>query len=684
VARLRGWLARGYQAGVVTALVAAAAGCAGMPNSGLVGTYGADQENTAPALQYVGPFVSGPEPTWNPSQVVQGFLDSSADYPADAPIAKQYLVSSAQDWDPGWSVKVFDKLSVPGQAPARSAGRSGGQHAQIDVTGTLQATFNGSGQQYVSAQSQAPSNGGYTFDLVKVNGQWRISNPPRGYRLLAAADFPRVYKAQDLYFFDTEAQVNQQDQVLVPYSVFVPLGTSPEDLVTHLVQDLTQDPSTTWLQNAAVTAFPDSPGKTTVLGVSIEGATATVNLGGAAAGAGKQVLQQISAQLLWTIAGSTASPSASPSAIQSIQLEINGKPQTPSAPCGTGLSQSQVQKLAAYGCYDPYPAASASFYYTAGGLAWSRCGSETQVAAGRIGPVAPVVGRTGVLLGPQCGSQFVTAGGPAAALPAQPRSLPAMSMTAVSPDGKYLALASPGQNAVYVGPLSGATATLFSKTPRLTGPVTALSWDRDDDLWVAQGGDIAVLPAGGKTYATIQYQGEDITGLAVAPDGVRIALIVRSGAGSELQLAAISRPQSAVGQPKNPFEPPDIVPGGVQLGPNLAHPDALTWYDADDLVVLDGTSSAKELYEVPLDGQQANGPYGVLPPGAVSITADSGENALVAGLSNGQMAISASLYGPWQTLAGSGQDPAYPGLCIRVIGDETRHRAPPQRYAAVM
>jgi Lipoprotein LpqB beta-propeller domain/Sporulation and spore germination len=679
--RLTRWLTRGWQAGLVAALVAAVAGCVGMPSSGAVGNYGADQENTAPAQQYVGPFVSGPGPTWTPRQIVQGFLDASANYPADAAIAKEYLVSSASNWDPGWSVQVFNKLTVFSHGQSRSAGRPGGQHALVDVTGTVLAAFNSSGSgQYVSAQGQEPPSH-YQFNLVKVDGLWRISNPPSHYRLLAAADFPRVYKAQDLYFFDSQDQVNPLDEVLVPYSVFVPLGTSPEDLVTHLAQDLTQDPSTTWLQDAAVTAFPDSPGKTTVLNVSIEGATATVNLGGAVTGASKQVLQQISAQLVWTIAGSTASPSA----IQSIELEINGKPQTLPAPCGAGQGQSPVQKLAAYECYDPYPAAPASFYYAANGLAWSRCGPEAQAGAGYIGPVVPLVGRGGVLGSQPCGSDgYVPARSPAAASPAQPRSLPAMSMAAVSPDGKYLALVPPGKDAVYVGPLSGP-ATSFSKTPRPTngpGPITALSWDRDDDLWVAQGGDIVVMPADGKAGATIN-QGEYVTGLSVAPDGVRIALIVRHGPRqSELQLGAISRPQSAVGEPKSPWQAP-IIDQNVQLGPNLTHPDALTWYDADDLIVLNGTNSGNTLWEVPVDGQQA-GPLGVLPPGAVSITADGAANALVAGLSDGQLAISAGLYGPWQTLAGHGQDPAYPGLRSWVIGDEMGTEPRPQRYAAVM
>lgn len=652
------WLTRGWQACAALVVAAAVAGCVSMPDSGPVGSYRADQENAAPALQYVGPFVSGPGPNWTPSQIVQGFLDASASYPIDAAIAREYLAGSAsRDWDPGWGVKVFSKRIVPARAQLSPSGRHGGQQAEVDVAGTVQAEFNGTGQ-YVSVQSRDSAAAAYPFSLIKVNGQWRISNPP-DYRLLTQTDFPRVYEAQDLYFFGSQG-------VLVPDSVFVPKGTSPQDLVTHLVQALTQDPSTAWLQNAAGTDFPD---RTTVLGVSLEGGTAIVNLGGGVTSADKQTREQMLAQLVWTLAGSTASPSA----IQSVELEINGTQWVPpSPPCGTGQNQNPVQKLAAYQCYDPYPAAPASFYYANDGLAWSRCGSEAAAKAGSIGPVVPVIGRNGALGSQPCGTTFVQAQGQAVPPPRQPRSLPAASMAAVSPDGKYLALVSSGHDGVYAGPLSGAAA-LFSKTPRLTGPhITAVSWDRNDDLWIAQSGGILMMSPGSKAAVPVQFPG-NVTALSVAPDGVRIALIVQNGAQSELELAAISiSRQPAAEQPGSLVAPGSIAPG-VQLGPNVPGPDALAWYDADDLVVLAGASSGNMLWEVPVDGQQASGPQAIA-PGTVSIAADSGQNALVAGLSNGKLAISASIYGPWQTLGSNGQDPAYPGLSIW-LGDEKDTRA---------
>ena len=98
----------------------------------------------------------------------------------------------------------------------------------------------------------------------------------------------------------------------------------------------------------------------------------------------------------------------------------------------------------------------------------------------------------------------------------------------------------------------------------------------------------------------------------------------------------------------------------VQLGPNIANPMAMTWYNADNLLVLAAVGKGNTLWEVPVDGQSATGPL-VTPPGAVAITADGAANVLVAGLSGHQLAVSTSLKGPWLNLKDEGQNPAYPG-----------------------
>jgi hypothetical protein len=648
--RARAWRVAPVIATVI-AIVASVAGCVGMPNSGPPGSVTAVQASTLPDLNS-GLFAAAPTPGAAPWEIVQGFLTASASYPIDA-VALAYLAS--RKWDPAWSVTVFSTFNVPHRADIRSAGKHGGKRATVDFSGPVQAAFNATGQ-YVSAKDQVQKAGAYTFQLVQVNGQWRISNPP-GYRIIPAWEFPLVYKAQDLDYFDPAGGV------LVPDSVFVPLGTSPQQLVKSLVTALTNQPQTPWLQQGvAQTEFPRG---TTVLGVTLDGPAATVNLGGTAmAKASYMQRELVSAQLVWTLTGSQASPSA----IQSVELEINGKPFTPvTSACHVSQSQSAFQKLSAFECYNPYPSSPASFSYVEGEQAWLRCGSEAQTQQGYIGPVLPMVGRGGVLTSPRCpGSGFVQTNSPTAP-PAQTASLPAMSMLAVSPYGngkekQEVAFVSAGQDALYIGALSG-DAVRFPRTPRMIGSgITAISWDRNDNLWVVQDGAIYMVPASGKS-APVAGFGAGITDLSVAPDGVRIAIIVQDGTGSQLELAAVNPSGSASAQPTGaqigtPAAHP-YISQVTPLGPNITDAIALTWYDADNLLVLDRTSGGNTLWEVPVDGQQATGPQ-VTPPGAVSIAADGAANALVAGLSDNRLAVSTGLGVQWQDLNQLGQNPAYP------------------------
>jgi hypothetical protein len=658
--RIATTLRRAWRAGLVAALAASVAGCVGMPNSGSPGTFTATPQDTTQASGLIGAIPAGPAPKWDPSEIVTGFLNASASYPLYATTAMEYLTSAAaKAWAPTASVTVVDQVDVPKQADIGP----GGREATVEVTGNVRASFNGTGQ-YVGAQ---PGSNGTTpladqqFKLVKVDGEWRIANPP-SYRLLDQSDFSEVYKPQDLYFFDSTGQV------LVPDSVFVPSGgTSPTSLVTSLVQALLDDPQTPWLKNGnnppAVTAFPSG----TKAYVTVDGTTATVSLTGDAADFTNQVLGQISAQLVWTLTGQQPGPPN----IQAVQLVVNGKLWTPTVtPCaGAGQSLSPAQKLALYSCKNPYPPASSSaFYYVDSGQAWSRCASESQVMTGAIGAVLPLFSKTSVATpGQSCGPSVPAQS--KLAPPPQPRGIPPLSMVAVSPDSKYAAGVTPGGRSVVVW-ASGATKP--SSTLATSG-VTAISWDRHDYLWVTQNNvtTMVVQTSNSGNHANIQnsFQGK-ILGMSIAPDGVRVAAIVQTATGApQIQLAAIDSRAPNAGEPSSPFSSTSIGPA-VQLGPNVANPIALTWYDADDLLVLDGTADGTTLWEVPVDGQPATKSPGVL-PGAVSITANSSQNALVVGISQGQtqqMEVSASLEGPWQILGSTGQNPAFPPPALSASG----------------
>src|SRR6516225_76232 len=135
----RRWLARAWRTCLVTGLAASVAGCVGMPNSGSPGTFSATPRDTSQDSNFIGAVPSGPQPDWSPAEIVTGFLNATASFPAYSTIARQYLASSAaKTWNPGWSVRVVDQINPP-QAEISTDGRA----ATVDVSGTVQASFDG-------------------------------------------------------------------------------------------------------------------------------------------------------------------------------------------------------------------------------------------------------------------------------------------------------------------------------------------------------------------------------------------------------------------------------------------------------------------------------------------------------------------------------------------------------------
>ncbi|HEX2746200.1 MAG TPA: LpqB family beta-propeller domain-containing protein [Streptosporangiaceae bacterium] len=644
---------------VLAAAAVSVAGCVSMPSSGAVGVISATPQSTSADGDVIEQLPAGPHGTQGPAEIVQGFLTASASYPANASIAREYLLSAvSREWNPGWSVTVFSKFN-PYQQTLPSRKGHGGQVATVDVSGDVQSTFNGSGQ-IVSAGSQGGTAGSYQFSLTKVGGQWRISKPPPARRLLTVQQFADFYRSQDLYFTNPSVLPASPDQSLVPDSVFVPVGTPTTELVTNLVKALLPTaggaPQSALLQEAAGTF----PAGTSLVSVAQTGSTAIVDLGGLTK-ASTTVKEQVSAQLAWTLATPRASP-PTVGAVQSVELELNGKPWIPpKSICGIRQTRSPVQNQATYACYNPYPSQPASFSFLSHGQVWSRCGSETSVQHGLVGAVVSVLHPASAADLACDGSASVLTKSLTTPASVQVPKIGPPSRAAVSPDGQYVAVYSPGNpdnKELSIGPVGSSTK--FNYVPGIGSGVTALSWDRNDDLWVAENGDVFMVAVNGQADPVSPVPA-DVTDLSVAPDGVRIALIVQDGSTSVVDIAAIiDTGQSSQGQRGSPSRALPISLT-VQVGPGLLQARSLAWYDADDLIVLAGASSPA-LWVVPVDGQ-APSISQPAPIGADSITADGAMNALVAGISSGggTLAVSTGIEGPWQPLGVPGQNPAYPG-----------------------
>jgi hypothetical protein len=395
--------------------------------------------------------------------------------------------------------------------------------------------------------------------------------------------------------------------------VFVPVQSS--DLVTTLVNGLLQNPNG-WLENAAVTAFP--PGarlrKVQVLPAPPGGKTAIVDIG-LPPSTPRSTVQAMAAQLVWTL----TSPAYSPALIQAVKLKINGRLWTP--PQGDA-----VQNLRDYWGYVPRGRRNENLYYVSADGAVRMFGRQAHSV--------PVPGQAGT------------------------GHLP-LNKIAISTDGDYLAGIAGPATTVYTEDLSAAgkphaPASAENLHSRLTGAgFSAPSWDTARELWVAgrvkgsQG--VWVVPAvkGAPVKVSLPAGMGPVTGLRVAPDGVRVAMIVGSGATAHMILGAVARNGAAIS-----------ITHTVPLAPGLSGPLALTWYDEDHVLAITQPAAGTRLWEVPVNG---DGPtLKSVEPGMASITAAGPLNALYVGTAAGRLENSVGLGEPGRDIA-AGSNATYPG-----------------------
>jgi hypothetical protein len=235
------------------------------------------------------------------------------------------------------------------------------------------------------------------------------------------------------------------------------------------------------------------------------------------------------------------------------------------------------------------------------------------------------------------------------------------SQIAVSPDGTYLAALRGGT--LYTGLVGG------SLTKRGSGFV-AVSWDVNDDLWGSQGEQLVMLRGAANARQplaqTVSVDVENAqlsaqlsgpyTELAVAPDGVRVAIV--SG-GGELTFGAISQQQSQ--NPRITFSPVQEQPLIAAQSSQPADFTALTWYGSDNVITL--ATPGPAVTEYPVSGAAPTSIQAV--PDMRTITASAGA-PLIAGLPKGRMVSDAATTGSWMMIndgdaPADGSSPTYPG-----------------------
>jgi hypothetical protein len=535
---------------VVTALLAvllSLAGCVSMPTGGPVQAYPVTQGTDAQSQQYMQVEPESPGAGWNPQQIVQGFLAASASFATYRNVAKQYLTpQEGTAWKPNWSAVVYTNGPTAGAPtyppnPKQSKQSKQPEAATVQVNGAVQSTLQGNGLYSVRSSKGSGTQGTYTFGLVNLNGQWRINSAPQQL-LLTSVSFHYDYQLTNLYFFDPKFSH------LVPDPVYVPVGAQQEELEKGLVNDLISPPNDWLLAGGATkTAFPKG---TTIADVALSGATAVVNLKGAAvAKAGNTIMAEIAAQL-WSTLDGIGQDQPNGQQVEQVEVERDGQPWTP--PNSTDNSPV-TQSSGSYAPPSGYYRANAKFYYvdTRGYLA-------SASADGNASEVEPLSG-TGY------------------------------SQLAVSPDGLYVAALSVSGNTLYTGMIGSKLTPI-----RGGGSYTSISWAPNDYLWAtgstgistADKGlgpmkDVQVDTAPGVLALTAAYNQ-----LKVAPDGVRVAIIEDGGI---LTYGAISGLQTAE---------PQITLSTVTetLAANQVF-QSLAWYDSNDVIAL-ATNSILTKYPV--------------------------------------------------------------------------------------
>jgi hypothetical protein len=147
-----------------------------------------------------------------------------------------------------------------------------------------------------------------SFELKQDSGgEWRISEPNDGI-LLSSGDVDRSFRSFPIYFFDTEVESLITDNVLVP--------VSNSGAATTLVRSLLDGPSP-YLSPVATSAFPVGT-SLTYGSVPITNGVAEVDLSNEILGADEATRQAISAQLVWTL---NVLPNVS-----AVQISVSGQP----------------------------------------------------------------------------------------------------------------------------------------------------------------------------------------------------------------------------------------------------------------------------------------------------------------------------------------------------------------------
>lgn len=350
----------------------------------------------------------------------------------------------------------------------------------IMVTAPLDSTITTAGK---LAYNETDNSVSQQYKLVKDStGQWRIAELPNGL-LLSRNDFDRSYRAFPTYFY------GEKPNLLIPD--FVMLAGNTTSNATTLTRALLAGPSSE-LQPTLTSAIPLDT-KLTYSGVPVNNGIAQVDLSEEILSADKTTREKISAQLVWTL---TSLPGVS-----GVRIMISGQQfEVP------GISGVQV--TSDWNQYAPDPKGqSAALYSVTGANIVKFAENESTIVA-----------RANMAVGDSLNSAQI--------------SLQRDQFAAIGQDGKQLLLSEPSQmvmNLIH----TGSTMSRPAWTAR--NEIVVADYGNGITAYSSQGEVIDI-----QLETTPLGSESDIKSIAIAPDGVRIALVFSAGDTDRLALGTIT------------------------------------------------------------------------------------------------------------------------------------------------
>jgi len=531
-------------------LVAAmAAGCTAIPGSSAA----VDVTRIADQAEPVAP--DAPAPGAQPDQVVRGFIAASARPDADSgtgssfAAARQYLTPDAQStWQPNSLPVVILDDNYRTDIDPTAAGT-------VTVTGSSPGGVDTSRSFHTAAVVYTRA-----LHLVKVDDEWRISDPPPEL-LLTGSDFPTAYRQRVLYF------LGPSGTEVVPDIRHIVIGQTTANRASRLLALLLAGPAA-GLQDAVTSSFTTKSSLRSNPSVNPDGVL-QVDFTGVDVST-VEARRALAAQVVWTLSPTTPR----------ISIDVDGVPLDPAQPEYTinSVSSFDPDRLPGTG-----QVASDPFYVSPGGAITGLL--DGKPVAGPLGTGTPIV---------QSAASSASTGVTAA--------------VATDPAG--------GQQLLLTSPDHVDRADPALKADTLTQPSLTRA---GDEAWVVQNGatkpevyrvSTSGTPSRERVPADELAGKGPVTALALSPDGVRVAIV----AGGQL-LVGVRKPApaegasaptttAAGGRDESSVQTPLVISGLTALRADLRDVGPVTFLNSLEVVVAAASTpdGFRGLWNISIDG----------------------------------------------------------------------------------